>query len=133
MLIEIFSLCDAATVDKPSDKMNLLGVFDSVGAKKFPAKHRRCCIALRIRMSSVEAGKHPLKIGFADADGSSIGIDVNGELELRRMPPGRTNMAVNMVVPLDNLPLPKPGSYSIDLSIDNRPMASLPLDAVQVK
>ena len=52
MNIEVFSLCDAATIE--GGKLNMLGAFDTIMAEKVPVVHPQCTIALRLRFNASE-------------------------------------------------------------------------------
>ena len=70
MNIEAFLLCDAATDQQA--KLNILGAFDIVFAKKVPAIHPACAVALRIRFQKIEEGNHSIRIYIIDEDGKGI-------------------------------------------------------------
>jgi hypothetical protein len=124
MNIQVAVLCDAATDD--NGKLNLLGAFDTIYTQQLPAIHPQCSIALRVTFSSGDEGKHNLQLNFVDADGRSIA----------KFPPIPVEVALpedmhfgtrNYIVNLQQLKFDSPGLYSIDLSLDDRQQASIPL------
>lgn len=124
MNIEIFSLCDAATV--AAGKLNILGAFDTVHAREVPGTHAHCAVAMRIRFSRLEEGEHKLKIEFIDADGKLAMPALDGTLKVDFR--GDDDSAVtNFVINIQQLKLPHFGAYSFELSIDGEHRASLPL------
>lgn len=80
MRIEVFSLCDAATVE--AGKLNILGAFDSIWVSAFPAVHPQCAIALRIRFDAIEKGEHKIVVNFVDADGKNVIPSAQGVITL---------------------------------------------------
>ncbi|HEX9785928.1 MAG TPA: hypothetical protein VGA56_24780 [Opitutaceae bacterium] len=128
MKVEVFALCDAA-VDY-GGKLSLLGAFDGIHAHQTPVVHPQCAIALRIRVARAEEGKHQIVLNFIDADGRNVMPSVNGNFEVR-MPPERDSIAVNLVLNIHQLRFERFDEYAVDLSIDNRQEASLPLVVVQ--
>jgi hypothetical protein len=122
--IEIFALCDAAT--DYSGKLNLLGTFDFIWAKQFPATHPHCSVALRVRFERIEEGDHRVRISIVDEDGKPIGPSVDGGIGVK-FPPNLPSICANMVLNITGMKFEKPGWYSIDLAIDNRHEKSLPL------
>lgn len=60
MEVEIFALCDAAT--DYGGRLNLLGTFEQIRTKQFPAAHPHFAVALRIRFERIEEGDHPVRI-----------------------------------------------------------------------
>ena len=124
MNIQVAVLCDAATDD--NGKLNLLGAFDTIYTQQLPAIHPQCSIALRVTFFSGDEGKHSLQLNFVDADGRSIA----------KFPPIPVEVALpedmhfgtrNYIVNLQQLKFDNPGLYSIDVSLDGQPQASVPL------
>jgi hypothetical protein len=124
MNIQVAVLCDAATDD--NGKLNLLGAFDTIYTQQLPAIHPQCSIALRVTFFNGDEGKHNLHLNFVDADGRSIA----------KFPPLPVEVALpddmhfgtrNYIVNLQQLKFDNPGLYSIDISLDDRPQASIPL------
>ncbi len=125
MNIQVAVLCDAATDD--NGKLNLLGAFDTIYTQQLPAIHPQCSIALRVTFASEDEGKHHLQLNFVDADGQSI---------IAQFPPIPVEVALpedmhfgtrNYIVNLQQLKFDNPGLYSIDISLDDRQQASIPL------
>jgi hypothetical protein len=124
MNIQVAVLCDAATDD--NGKLNLLGAFDTIYTQQLPAIHPQCSIAMRVTFFNEDEGKHNLQLNFVDADGRSIA----------KFPPIPVEVALpedmhfgtrNFIVNLQQLKFDNPGLYSIDISLDTRPQASIPL------
>lgn len=125
MNIEIFSLCDAATVDV-AGKLNVLGSFDTIGAASLPTVYPHCALALRIRFESIERGAHKVAVNFVDLDGNHIIPSAQGTITIN-FPDQQRSGSANVVFNLQMLKLEKYGEYSIDLAVDGRKEASLPL------
>ena len=124
MDIQIVALCDAAT--DSHGKLNLLGAFDTINTQQLPAIHPQCSIALRIVFQKIEEGKHKLKLNFVDEDGKFVmpSIDIPVEVAL---PGDASFISRNFVINIQQLKFNKPGSYSIDVALDGRQEASIPL------
>ncbi|MBI5408072.1 MAG: hypothetical protein HZA14_01750 [Nitrospirae bacterium] len=125
MKIELFVLCDAAT--DYQGKLNVLGTFDTIWAKKMPAVHPQCAIALRIRFMKMEEGAHAVKINIVDEDGKGVVPPLEAGVNIRFKDTPLTSLAANMIFNLQGLKFPKQGEYAVDLAIDGRHEASLPL------
>jgi hypothetical protein len=124
MTIQVAVLCDAAT--DYNSKLNLLGTFDTILTSQLPAQHPQCSIALRIAFDRAEEGRHNLAMNFVDEDGKPIMPPVNAAVDIV-FPPDDTFMSRNFVVNIQQLKFEKAGLYSIDLSLDQRPVSSIPL------
>jgi len=125
MLLEIFSLCDAATADF-NGKMNILGAFDTIVADSVPAVNPQCTIALRVRFDSIEKGEHGVTVNFVDQDGKHIIPPASGQITID-FPPEQRSGSANLIFTIQGLRLDRFGEYSIDLALDGRHEASLPL------
>ncbi len=130
MKIEVFALCDAAT--DYGGKLNMLGAFDGIFTQKVPVVQAHCAIALRLRLSKVEEGKHHIKFNLIDPDGHLVVPSMDANVDVR-VPPHRDSIALNLVLNLQQLKFEKFQEYSLDLAIDNRHEASLPLSVVELK
>ena len=125
MEIEIFSLCDAATIDV-AGKLNVLGAFDTIASSNMPAVYPYCALALRIRFDNIERGEHRVAVSFVDLDGKHIIPTTNGTININ-FPDKQRSGSANLVLTLQMIKLENYGEYSIDLAVDGRKEASLPL------
>src|SRR5205823_601649 len=125
MKVEIFTLCDAATVDA-AGKLNILGSFDRLFAREAPVMHPQCALAVKLRFERVEEGRKRIRIAFVDSDGASVmpTLDATTEVQFRGNEPSVT---VPLALVIHQLRLPTFGDYSIDLAIDDRHEASIPI------
>jgi len=123
MNIEAFLLCDAATDQQ--GKLNILGAFDNIFAKKMPTMHPACAVVVRIRFEKIEEGNHPIRIHIIDEDGKSIGPKLEGNVNVR-IGDDVDSTVINIVLNIQRLKFEKYGQYRIDLAIDNKIEGSLP-------
>ena len=125
MNIQVAVLCDAATND--NEKLNLLGAFDTIYTQRLPAVHPQCSIALRLTFFGGDEGKHNVQFNFVDADGKSI-MPNFPPIPLEVVLPEDVHFATrNFIVNIQQLKFENPGLYSIDISVDDRAQASIPL------
>jgi hypothetical protein len=129
MKVEIFTLCDAATVDA-AGKLNILGSFDRLNAKQAPVTHPQCALAMKLRFERVEEGVKSIRIAFMDADGASVMQTLNTTTQVQ-FGPNDSSATASLVLVIQQLRLPKFGEYSIDLAVDSDQKASIPLVVVQ--
>ena len=131
MKVEIFTLCDAATNDS-GGKLNILGSFDRLMAMEAPVTHPQCAVAIKLRFEPVEEGQKRIRISFVDSDGTSVMPTLNANSAVK-FPQGESTMTACIVLVIQQLKLPKFGEYSIDLAVDDRHEASIPLFVGQIK
>jgi DUF971 family protein len=125
MKVEIFTLCDAATVDA-GGKLNILGSFDRLSAGQVPVTHPQCSLAIKLRFERVEEGQKRLRIAFVDSDGVAVMPTIDAATEVRFLGDDSTS-TVSLALNIQQLKLPRFGEYSIDLAVDDRHEASIPL------
>ena len=130
MNIEIFAVCEAATDQQ--GKINILGTFDSIQGRALPVVHPHCAVAVRLRFSRSEEGEHLMKINIINEDGKPVvkPFETKGDIRFGDIP--RTSVAVNMILNLQGLKFESFGEYAVDLSVDGRHSASLPLIVSQL-
>jgi hypothetical protein len=131
MNVEIFTLCDAATVDT-AGKLNILGSFDRLSASAEPIVHMHCALALKLRFDRIEEGQKKFRLAFVDSDGAAVMPPLDGTVEVRFQGNDSTS-TVSMALGIQQLKLPRFGEYSIDLAIDGRHEASIPLFVKQTQ
>jgi hypothetical protein len=76
--------------------------------------------------NNVEEGAHALRINFVDEDGKPILPSVNQKLEVS-IPPQTHFVTRNFLLTIQQLRIEKAGVYSIDVAVDGRQEASIPL------
>ena len=130
MEIEVFTLCDAAA--DYQGRLSILGIFDTIFAANLPALHPHCSVALRIRFSKVEEGKHNLTLHIVDNDGNMIVPPLNGEFGIQ-LAGSDQHGAINLVLNLQGLPFNRYSEYAVNLAIDNHELGSLPFWVKQPK
>jgi len=124
MEIQVAALCDAA-VDYEG-KLCVLGVFDTIIAASLPAVHPQCSVALRVLFRKEEEGFHEVSVLFVDEDGHSIVPPMETSFDIQ-LPEDLFFSTRNLILNLQQLPFARHGAYSIDVSVDKRQMASIPL------
>jgi len=127
---EVFVLCDAAT--ETVGKLNILGAFDNIYSRSSPATHPQCAIALRVRFNQIEKGEHKIRVNIVDEDGKLIMPSLDAKINVD-FPQNMDSSIANLILNIHGLKIEKFGKYSVDLAIDGRQEASLPLSFIQVK
>jgi hypothetical protein len=125
MKVEIFTVCDAATSDS-GGKLNVLGSFDRINAASVPVTHPLCALAIKMRFERLEEGQKRVRISFMDSDGKPVMPTLDAATQVQ-FPPGEDTVTACVVLQIQQLKLPNFGEYSIDLAIDGRHEASIPL------
>jgi hypothetical protein len=132
MDIDLALLADAATIDS-SGKLNLLGIFDRIGARNFPLKYGRISLVLRFSAGIADAGAHEVVLQLKDPTGGQV-LTLNGNIQLGASPAGAGGgrLLVPHILNLDGLVFQHPGIYSFEVSLDGDHVLSIPLTVTQV-
>ena len=118
MNLEIFTLCDAATVH--AGKMNVLGSFDTISAEAFPTNHPQCVVACKVRTGSEDEGPQEIRIHIIDPDGRDVIPPVQSRME------GGERLHHHLWH-LHGFPLPKQGTYFVDFIANGELLGRNPL------
>ena len=129
MDIQVAVLCDAATDYK--GKLNLLGTFNSVHTRELPANYPQCSIVLRVVFKLVEEGSHKLRINFVDEDGKFVMPSIEFPFEVK-VPENDSFVYRNFILNIQRLKFEKFGQHAVDIAIDGRQEASIPLEVKQI-
>jgi hypothetical protein len=124
MNVQVAVLCDAATDD--NGKMNLLGAFDTIYAQQLPAVHPQCAVALRVTFAADDEGQHKLKLNFINADGHAIMPPIEIPVKVT-LPDDAHFLTRNFIVNIQQLKFAEAGLYSVDVRLDDKSQASIPL------
>lgn len=124
MNVQVAILCDAATDD--NGKLNLLGAFDTIYAQQLPAVHPQCAVALRVTFATGDEGQHKLALNFINADGHPVMPAMEIPVAIA-LPEDVHFVTRNFVVNIQQLKFVEAGLYSVDVLLDGRSLASIPL------
>ncbi len=124
-------ICDSAS--DYHGKLCVLGAFDTIWSLKYPSQHAQCTLAFRFLFNGSDIGRHEFEVVFVNADGQPLlpkgplkfGITIGA------IPDQQYFLSRNLVVNLQNLPLPDPGQYAFDIRCNDEVLSRIPLQAVQ--
>ena len=124
MKVAFALLADAANLSQEG-KLNILGVFDAVHVGSLPAVHPRAHLVARINGGRADVGTHAMTLSWRAPDGSIV-WSTSGELRVESPPGGVEEMDLPFVAALD-LPVDRPGTFTLAIAIGGREMAVVPL------
>jgi len=130
MKVLIAAVADHAWVE--NNCLSLCKTFDGILADKFPYVLPRMSVALRLLIRRSETGEHKMNISLADSDGKKLmnsDIKINFKLPQESIPETSFSFALNG----QNITFPKAGDYVVDILIDGRVEASIPIYVREVK
>lgn len=116
MNVQVAVLADCANV-AAGDKLNVMGVFDTIFAPAFPTLHPFMVLALRLRLEYEDNGRtHDLLISLRDEDGREY-LKAEAKAEVKDIPPGEVRH-INQILNFAALGFGKPGRYAFHISWD---------------
>ena len=124
MEVEIFTLSDFAQDN--GGRLTIVGTFDQISSRTFPATHPSCHLSCRLRFGSKEAGEHNFRLKLIDAAGADVVPPMEGNINVN-VAPGQEYAGLNLVVNLNQLKFEKAGRYSFELYINDEWKTGLPL------
>ena len=122
-------IADYALIDQQG-KLSVLGIFQHVWLTKFPAVCPRTHLVLRVRGRRTEIGVHTIRIRFVDEDGAEL-LGGEGTVQFGEPPAGVTDVEAGAVLVFD-IPLPRPGQYAFEITLDGELASRVPLTAAVV-
>lgn len=130
MKVEIFTLCDAATLDSRGN-LNILGASDNLHVRQAPIVLPPFAVAIRCRFERIEEGTKWFRLSFFDPTGRPVMRNLERQTQIHIGPEFPTT-TYQMVVIMVRTKIPSFGEYSIDLAVDGRQEASIPLYVGQI-
>jgi hypothetical protein len=128
MKIDLATVCDYAIIDQYG-KLSILGIFSHVWVAKFPAVHPRMHLVLHLKGRRTEIGEHTVRIRFTDDAGTEL-ITGDGRVTFNEPPAGVLEISAGTVLVFD-VPLPRPGTYTFEVLVDETMGATIPITAAQ--
>ncbi len=102
-------------------------MFQHVWATGFPMVHPRTHLVLRVRGRRTEIGVHQIRIRFVDEAGTEL-LGGEGTVQFGEPPAGVTDVEAGAVLVFD-VPLPRPGPYAFEISLNGNEALRVPLTA----
>jgi hypothetical protein len=87
----------------------------------------RTHLVLRVRGRRTEIGVHSIRIRFVDEAGTEL-LGGEGTVQFGEPPAGVVDVEAGAVLVFD-IPLPRPGTYAFEISLDGEMATRVPLTA----
>jgi hypothetical protein len=116
MDVQVAVLADYANI-AAGDKLNVMGIFDTIFASAFPTVHPFMALALRLRLGYDDGEKtHDLAVSLRDEDGREY-LRAAAKANVPRIEPGRFQN-VNQVINFAAMGFGRPGTYAFHIAWD---------------
>ena len=131
MDVSLALLADGANVSSDG-KLNILGIFNALGASAFPVVHPQMALVLRFEATRAEAGKsRQVELQLSDPDGKKL-FQISAQLVIPTGAPGGP-IRLNHILMLNNIQFPRAGDYVFNILVGDDQKAAVELRIVEVK
>lgn len=118
MELDFAFLADAAVVDG-TGKLSVLGVFDRIRARDFPARHGRIALVMRLAAQPEDEGEHRVEIVLRGPEDQDV-LRLDGQVRLGPTKPARGATRIAQVLNLDGVVFPQAGRYRFEIRINDQ-------------
>ncbi len=130
MNVTLAVLADYANVTQEG-KLNIMGIFDSIHAQKFPALHPEMKLVTQFEAGIAEVRKvHQLEIVLMGADGARL-FSVSGQLQVGEIQSG-TLYKTNNILNIRGLKFEQPGEFEFKILVNGEERKSVPLKVLRL-
>ena len=129
MDVQVAVLADYANI-AAGNKLNVMGIFDTLAATVFPTVQPFMVLALRLRLGYEDGSRaHELAVSLRDEDGREY-LRAAAKVNVPRIEPGLFQN-VNQVVNFAGMGFGKPGTYAFHIAWDGVEKTSIDFIVVQ--
>lgn len=132
MNVTLAVLADYSNITREG-KLNILGIFDVILARNFPAVHHSMQLVMRFEAPRSEVGTNKnVQVRLIDVDGNQI-FEIGAQFALAQGTPAETVIKSNHMLNLNNLVFQRPGDYAFHILVNGEEKNSVPLKVVQLQ
>ncbi len=127
MELPVLLLADYANVTR-TGKLNVMGVFDRIGATGFPIRHSEMVLVMKFTAGPAEyEAQRKIRVQLLDADAENAIVDWSIDVQVPKDEAGRGRVEISQFLTLRDLIFPKAGTYRFYVTVDNDEKGSIPL------
>lgn len=131
MDVTLAVLADYSNVSREG-KLNVLGVFDIIRAKNFPAVHRSMQLVMTFEAPRSEINTNKdIQVKLIDSDGKQI-FEIGRQFTLTSGTSDEMMIKSNNILSLNDLVFEKPGDYAFSILINGEEKRSVRLRLIQI-
>ncbi len=131
MFVRYAFLADSATLDE-NRKVNAMGIFDIIFARKLPSVHRDMTIVVDLEGVAAEKGDHTLSMELRDNKATKL-ASFEQKIVLNPSPASQSVVRAGMVTKLQDIPFMKAGHYEFVMFINERFLGRIPFTVIQLR
>jgi len=109
-------------------KLNVMGIFESIQSAAFPMTHPEMYVVLRLEAGAAEYGRaFKLSVKLMDEDAGNSPVDLSFEVTVPTPPQRGSTVRVQPILRLSNTVFQKPGTYQLSVLVDGDENGTLAL------
>lgn len=113
-------------------KINVMGIFRTIYATTFPAKHLSMTLVVKLGANLGEFGQErQLIIKLLDADGKEL-MRFESKVKVPS-PSGGQRPEIDAIIQINEIIFPNPGRYQFSVFIDKDEKGSLPIEVIKLE
>jgi len=109
--VTLAAICDYASISV-GEKINVMGVFDTIFAAQFPASHPQLFLAIRVQFGYEDRNTEMRVLVRLENEDGQKSFEATPVGKIGDVPPGEVGNS-NLIMQLANLSFPAPGRYSV--------------------
>jgi hypothetical protein len=121
--VQAFLLCNSVSIDEASRNTDILGVFDVVLVKRFPATHTNCAVYARLHLWDEPKARLSIVMEAPAMTKTQLLAPVEMKPDL--------NGRVKLICRLERLVLPEEGIYTLQLLVNGKTHSEYLVTAVK--
>lgn len=130
--IPLAVIADSANVSREG-KLNILGIFQNIGANTVPATHPQISLILTFQGERGDANsEHSVKIQMVSADGEVM-MNIDAKLRFNMPPAGEHSVSVHQIFQFANITFKKFGAYDLNIFVNNEVRKTVSLNVIEMK
>lgn len=131
MLLDFLLIADYVNVTA-DDKLNVMGIFNSIHSPQFPTRHPEMFLVAKLSADPSEYGtKRKLAIKLLDEGGKLIASLLEREIEIPHGKEGKV-VGIRQILRLAGLVFPQPGAYQFSMLVDNDQKGNQTIQLIQI-
>ena len=132
MELRVFLLADYANIS--DDKLNIIGVFDTITSKQFPFKFPSMHLAIKLVTEQEEHDvEHTIKVLFVDEKEEKV-ANGEGKFTIPGSDTGHRSKAIlNFAIAMREIMFEKPSNYEVRLIVNEGLKGTILLEVVQLE
>lgn len=122
-------VCEDAS-SREDGRVDVAGIFHQLYAPGFPAQQDRLVLAMAIEWEESEEGRQEFRIDLTDPTGAPA-LTIQGHTDVSGWAAGEAPPQTRLVMPLDGVVFPAPGTYRFELLIGGARHTLCPLHLIE--